>query len=157
MMKNMMVRTALAEDLAVLFTFEQEIIEAERPFDSTIQDGEVHYYDLRQLIEAPHAEVVVAEINHTIIGSGYAVIRTAQEYLKHSRYAHLGFMYVEPEYRGKGVNKAILEALKQWVIAQEITEIRLEVYEENTVAKNAYQKAGFKAHLLEMRMEVGGA
>lgn len=151
-----MVRTALTEDLAVLLTFEQEIIEAERPFDSTIKEGEVHYYDLRQLIESPQAEVVVAEINQTIIGSGYAVIRTAQEYLKHNRYAYLGFMYVKPEYRGKGVNKAILEALKQWVIAQEITEIRLEVYEENTIAKNAYQKAGFKAHLLEMRMDVGG-
>lgn len=154
MTENIRVRAALTEDLAVLLEFEQNIIEAERPFDITIKDGEVHYYDLRQLIESPEAEVMVAEINHTIIGSGYAVIRTAQEYLKHSRYAYLGFMYVKPEFRGKGVNRAILEALKQWIIAQQITEIRLEVYDDNEIAKSAYQKAGFKAHLLEMRMKV---
>ena len=154
-MENRVVRTALAEDLEVLLEFEQGIIEAERPFDSTIKEGEIHYYDLGQLIESPNAEVVVAEIDHQIIGSGYAVIRNAQAYLKHSRYAYLGFMYVKPEHRGKGINRAILEALKQWVISQKITEIRLEVYDDNDIAKNAYQKAGFKAHLLEMRMEAG--
>ena len=76
MMENMKVRTALAEDLEVLLEFEQKIIEAERPFDSTIKDGEIHYYDLRQLIESPHAEVMVVEINQILIGSGYAVIKT---------------------------------------------------------------------------------
>ena len=52
------------------------------------------------------------------------------------------------------MNQQILQALKEWVIEKKVTEIRLVVYDENILAKNAYRKAGFKAHMLEMRMEL---
>ncbi len=155
-MKDMIIRTARAEEIDILLGFEQGIVATERPFDSTLKEGEIHYYDLLYLIEAPTAEVVVAEIDGQVVGSGYALIKEAKPYLKHSHYAYLGFMYVKPEYRGRGVNKAILVALQDWAISQNIREIRLEVYEENIVAKNAYEKAGFKGNLLEMRLELPG-
>ena len=150
----MIVRPAKVEEIDTLLAFEQGIVTAERPFDSTLREGEIHYYDLIHLIESPIAEVVVAEIDSELVGSGYALIKEAKPYLKHTHYAYLGFMYVKPEYRGQGVNKAILDALKQWAISKNITEIRLEVYDENLVAKKAYEKAGFKGNLLEMRMEL---
>lgn len=153
-MKNITVRAAQKDEIVTLLTFEQGIVTAERPFDSTLKEGEIHYYDLIHLIESPEAEVVVAEIDGELVGSGYALIKEAKPYLKHTHYAYLGFMYVKPQYRGQGVNKAILEALKQWSVSQNIREIRLEVYEDNTVAKKAYEKAGFKGNLLEMRMEL---
>ncbi|RFS15070.1 GNAT family N-acetyltransferase [Emticicia sp. C21] len=153
-MKNITVRAAQKDDIETLLTFEQGIVEAERPFDSTLKEGEIHYYDLIQLIENPEAEVVVAEIDGELVGSGYALIKEAKSYLKHTHYAYLGFMYVKPQHRGQGVNKAILEALKEWAISRNIREIRLEVYDDNTIAKKAYEKAGFKGNLLEMRMEL---
>lgn len=153
-MKNITVRAAQKDEIVTLLTFEQGIVAAERPFDSTLKEGEIHYYDLIHLIESPEAEVVVAEIDGELVGSGYALIKEAKPYLKHTHYAYLGFMYVKPQYRGQGVNKAILEALKQWSVSQNIREIRLEVYDENTVAKKAYEKAGFKGSLLEMRMKL---
>ena len=153
-MKNFRIRTAQKEDIEILLTFEQGIVTAERPFDSTLKEGEIHYYDLAYLIDIPIAEVVVAEIEGELVGSGYALIKEAKPYLKHSHYAYLGFMYVKPEFRGQGINKAILEILKQWAVSQNIREIRLEVYDENLVAKKAYEKAGFRANLLEMRMEL---
>ena len=76
--------------------------------------------------------------------------------MKHDEYAHLGFMYVKPAWRGNGINQQILENLKEWIIGKKITEMRLLVYDENIIAKKAYLKAGFKAHLLEMRMEIKG-
>jgi GNAT superfamily N-acetyltransferase len=39
------------------------------------------------------------------IDAGYARIEQAKPYLKHTAYAYLGFMYVLPAYRGKGINK----------------------------------------------------
>lgn len=153
-MKNITVRPAQKDEIVTLLTFEQGIVTAERPFDSTLKEGEIHYYDLIHLIESPEAEVVVAEIDGELVGSGYALIKEAKPYLKHTHYAYLGFMYVKPRYRGQGVNKVILEALKQWSGSQNIREIRLEVYDDNTVAKKAYEKAGFKGNLLEMRMEL---
>jgi ribosomal protein S18 acetylase RimI-like enzyme len=35
-----------------------------------------------------------------------------------------------------------------------MTEVRLEVYEENEPAKKAYVKAGFTPNLLEMRLKI---
>lgn len=153
-MSNVKIRPARVDEIDILLSFEQGIVSAERPFDSTLKEGEIHYYDLIDLIESPIAEVVVAEIDGELIGSGYALIKEAKPYLKHTHYAYLGFMYVKPEYRGQGVNKAILQTLQQWAIGQNIREIRLEVYEENIVAKKAYEKAGFKGNLLEMRLEL---
>ena len=86
-----------------------------------------------------------------LIGSGYARIEASKHYLLHTRHAYLGFMYVVPEHRGKGVNQLIIEALKQWSLSQNITELRLDVYSENQPAINAYEKAGFTKYLIEMR------
>ena len=75
----------------------------------------------------------------------------SKSYLKHDQHAYLGFMYVLPEYRGKGINKLILGHLKDWALSQGLTELRLEVYSENSSAIKAYEKFGFKSHMLEMR------
>jgi len=151
-MSEIITRTALPADLEILLTFEQGIITAERPFDPTLKDGEIHYYDLSQMITAPDVEVIVAELDGEIVGSGYARIMVPKSYLKHSRYCYLGFMYTKPGHRGKGVNNKVLEALKAWALSQDIRELRLEVYHQNQPALKAYEKAGFNGHLLEMRL-----
>ena len=87
-------------------------------------------------------------------GCGYARIDDSKHYLKHKQHAHLGFMYVVPHYRGKGVNKLIIEKLKQWAQQRDIAEIRLEVYAANNAALKAYEKAGFAGHMLTMRMNL---
>ena len=148
------IRKATLSDLDVLLGFEQEVVNAERPFDITLKDENVRYYDLEELISAPHVELVVAESGSEIIGSGYARLETSEPYLKHQKHAYLGFMYVVPTYRRKGVNKEIIEVLKQWSVSQNVTEMRLEVYVNNLAAIRAYERAGFEPHMLEMRMSL---
>jgi GNAT superfamily N-acetyltransferase len=97
----------------------------------------------------------VAEENGEILGAGSAEIRPAKDYLAHSHYVYLGFMFTRPEARGKGVNKKILDELMDWSRTKGIKEIRLEVYAGNAVARQAYEKSGFKDHLIEMRFESG--
>jgi ribosomal protein S18 acetylase RimI-like enzyme len=153
-MDNIKIRGANENDLAVLIEFEQEIIKAEREFDNSLKEGATHYYNFQDLIASPKAKVLIAEIDNEIVGSGFAMIKEAEFFLKHCEYAYIGLMYVKPLYRGKGINQQILQILKEWIIGRKITEIRLVVYDENILAKNAYQKAGFKGHVLEMRMEI---
>jgi GNAT superfamily N-acetyltransferase len=93
-------------------------------------------------------------LNNEIVGSGYARIETSKIYLKHPKHAYLGFMYVKPEYRGKGVNQKIIKGLKQWAIGQGITELRLDVYNDNLSAIKAYEKVGFAKLMVEMRMGI---
>jgi len=152
-MKNRITtRSARPEDLDILYQFEQGIITAERPYNETLKPGHINYYDLKEMLGLPYAHIVVAVDGDKIIGSGYARIQSAKPFLQHEQYAYLGFMYVEPDYRGQGVNQLILDALKTWSESRGIYELRLHVYNGNAVAIRAYEKAGFEKHLLEMRM-----
>ena len=154
-MNTIITRKATLNDLPVLAEFLQLLVEAERPFDETLKDGEVIYYDLRDLIERSDSELLVLEDAGKLVGAGYAQIRKGKTYVKFEEYAHLGFMYVLPEYRGRGLNQQLIEELKAWVLSQGVREVQLEVYTENAAAVRAYEKAGFKQILTRMRCEIG--
>lgn len=151
---NVEIRPATENEVVILISFEQGIIEFERPFDKTLGEGTIHYYDLEALIKSENSEVLVAVVNNEIVGSGYAKIIPAKPYLKHAEYAYLGFMYVKPDFRGHGINKKIIGELIEWAKNRNQTEVRLEVYDKNVIAKNAYQKIGFTPNLLEMRLGI---
>ncbi|MEO0573478.1 MAG: GNAT family N-acetyltransferase [Bacteroidota bacterium] len=153
-MENVIIRDAILEDLPVLKTFEQELIKAERPFDPTIRQAPISYYDLEEYVRRDDVKVVVAEIEGTLVSSGYAYAKPARTYLDHTQYAYLGFMYTVPDYRGRGINKKIVEVLMDWARKNDLLEIRLTVYNKNLPAVKAYEKVGFQEHLNEMRIRL---
>ena len=134
--------------------FEQAIISVERSFDSYLKNEPISYYDLKTLVSSENAEVVVAEINKEIVGSGYAKIEKSKLYVEHDFHSYLGFMYVDPEHRGKGVNQRILDTLKHWSKRKNITHLYLDVYAGNQAAIRAYEKSGFESNLIEMRVPI---
>jgi len=151
-MEDFIVRKAKLEDLEVLLEFEQGVIQAERPYDQTLAEDPISYYDISEMISSEDAAVVVVECDAQLIASGYAKIKKARHYLDHELYSYLGFMYTRPEFRGKGVNKLVVDELRQWSVSKGLNEIRLTVYEDNIAAIKAYEKVGFKKHLIEMRV-----
>ncbi|HEX6848499.1 MAG TPA: GNAT family N-acetyltransferase [Chitinophagaceae bacterium] len=153
-MTGVNIRKAAPGDVEQLLAFEQEIIHTERPFDPTVKPDPINYYDLKAMLVARNVEVLVAEIGNRIIASGYARIEKSQPFLKHTHHAYLGFMYVAREYRGQGINKEIIGTLAKWALSQNIHELRLEVYYDNVPAIKAYEKFGFKKHMIEMRFNL---
>lgn len=153
-MLKVIVREAHIDDLETLLEFEQGVIEYERQFDPTLKLEHAQYYDIPLMIEASHIQLLVAEIDGELVGSGYARIEEAKPYLQHQSYAYLGFMYVSEKHRGKGVNKLIFEGLKDWILTRGIHEVRLDVYNQNESAIKAYEKVGFVKHLDNMRMSI---
>jgi ribosomal protein S18 acetylase RimI-like enzyme len=151
---NLEIREALLEDLHILKHFEQEIIRFERPFASNLKKDPIVYYNLKDLIQRKDAQVLVAIIEEKIVGSGYALIRNSKPYIEPEQYAYLGFMFVSPQHRGKGINAKITEKLIGWIKKRNLTEIQLDVYAENDSALNAYKKIGFKPDLLNMRLVI---
>ncbi|PKA99314.1 ribosomal protein S18 acetylase RimI-like enzyme [Flavobacteriaceae bacterium MAR_2009_75] len=152
-MGEFILRKATVSDLEHLLKFEQEIIQAERPFDPTIREGKISYYDIEELILSDEAEVLVIEYEDKLVASGYAKIREARHYLDHEVYSYLGFMYTDLKYRGQSLNRKIVDALREWSYNRGVKEVRLTVYQENLGAIKAYEKAGFKKHIIEMRLE----
>ena len=153
-MNGLRIRDARPSDIPQLLRFEQELVKAERPFDPTIRPDPVSYYDLREYVNSDMVKVVVAEVDGKIVSSGYAYEKEARPYLDHATYAHLGFMYTVPEYRGRGINKKLIDVLLDWARSNELTEVRLTVYDDNTSAIKAYEKVGFTNHLQEMRLRL---
>ena len=148
------IRTALPEDLPTLLQFEQGIISSERPYDETLKPAPISYYDIGEMIADPDAEVAVAVYGERLIGSGYAIRKASRHYLTPPFHAFIGFLYVEPDFRGQGVNQRVLNHLFAWARANDLPEIHLTVYPDNAPAIRAYEKVGFEPYILEMRMNL---
>lgn len=150
------IRVATTDDLPRLLDIEQCIIEAERPFNDRMKDGHTHYYDLDELLEDDDCRIAVAETDDRIVASGFARLRDSEQYLAHDRHAYLGFMYVEPRHRGRGINRAIIAELVEWSRSRGVRDVYLDVYEGNRAAMRAYEKAGFGRSVVEMRLSLTG-
>jgi len=148
------IREAAEADLKTLKNFEQEVIRYERPFAPNLKEDPIIYYDILDLMLRDDALVLVGVIDDRIIASGYALIKKSKPYIKEAKHAYLGFMYVEPAYRGRNVNGEIVSKLLVWAKRKHLTEIQLDVYAENESALKAYTKAGFKPDLLKMRINL---
>lgn len=151
---DILIRAATLEDLPTLLTFEQGIISAERPYDSTLKPDPISYYDIGEMIADADAEVAVAVSGERLIGSGYAIKKASRHYLNPPYHAFIGFLYVEPDFRGRGVKQRVLEHLFAWARANDLPEIHLTVYPDNAPAIRAYEKVGFEPYILEMRMNL---
>lgn len=145
-------REAVISDIDQLFALEQKVVEAERPYNTSIKKGKPIYYDMQKLISDSDSYLIVAEDKGEIVGTGYAQIQLSKESLQHQKHAYLGFMYVSPKHRGKELNKKIIDKLFSWSKNQGVNDHYLEVYSGNSSAIRAYEKIGFKPCLIEMKL-----
>ena len=149
---HFIIREAVEEELKTLQEFEQEIVRYERPFAPNLKENPITYYDIKDLINRPDALVLVVVVDNKLVGSGYALIKKSEPYKHPDYFAYLGFMYIAPEQRGKGLNGTLIKELIQWAKKRDIHEVQLDVYAENKSALSAYSKLGFKPDLLKMRL-----
>lgn len=75
----------------------------------------------------PNAETWVAEINDEVVGF-ISLINN-----------EVGALFVQPEFHGNGVGKALMDQAKKLH-----RELELEVFKENPIGRNFYAKNGFK-------------
>lgn len=154
MINRIEIRSARLEDLPILLSFEQGIIQAERPYDSTLKPDPISYYDIGEMIDSEDAEVAVAVLDGELIGSGYAKKTRSRHYVSPDDHAFIGFLFVKPEHRGHGVNRRVLDHLFAWAKAAGLPEVHLTVYPDNAPAIRAYEKVGFDPYLVEMRLNL---
>jgi RimJ/RimL family protein N-acetyltransferase len=145
-------REANSNDLPQLLKIEQRLIDFERPFNASLKSENAVYYDFPHLISDGDSYFLVVELSGTIIGTGYAQIRDSKEALIHPKHSYIGFIFVSPEHRGKALNQKILDRLIEWGQSKKVNDFYLNVYSQNEAAIKAYDKAGFKPCLVEMKL-----
>lgn len=149
-----LLREATLDDLSILLEFEKKLIEYERKFTPNLKKSDFNYYNLKSYIINSEVSVVVAEEKNKLIASGYALIRDNKLYKIPDKLIFLGFMYVIPEFRGKGINKKILDYLIAWGKNKGLNEFQLTVYAQNESAIKAYKKSGFSFETITMRLNI---
>lgn len=154
MNNSILIRKANKNDLETLLKFEQGVIEAERPLDPFLAEGNLFYYNIPEMIISENVHLIVAVSNKKLVASGYVRIENSRHYHKNLKHGYIGFMYVKPSFRGQRISNLILESLKIWAKEKELKELRLDVYSNNLGALKAYKRFGFTESLVNMRMDI---
>ena len=153
-MTHISLRQATIKDLKKLLEFEQGVVEAEKPLDTFLGDGNLTYYNIPELITAENSHLIVAVSKEKLVGSGYIRLENSAHYHKNSKHGYIGFMYVLPDYRGQRISGLILDSLKIWAKEKNLKELRLDVYHNNPSAVKSYERFGFTKSLVNMRIDI---
>ena len=90
-------------------------------------------------------EVLIAEDGEgRAVGFAELSIRAYAEGCETDRVAFLEGWYVEPEYRGRGAGRALVEAADAWAAAQGCTEFGSDALIDNTASAAAHAAVGFE-------------
>jgi GNAT superfamily N-acetyltransferase len=87
--------------------------------------------------------------------AGFAFLEHATDYFTGERHGHLGMIAVVAGAEGRGLGAALMGAAEHWARAQGYSRLTLNVFEGNTRARRAYERAGFEVETLRYVKPLG--
>lgn len=96
---------------------------------------------------------VQAEGEQNPVGVVDATIEKPYDVFKPKPVLHIHGVYVEPDHRGEGIGRRLLEAALEWGREKGCVEAELNTLVGNP-ARNLYERMGFKVFELEMRLKL---
>ena len=118
--------------------------------DEFLKTTRDYYSEQYRLSRCVHA---VKEENGVIIGCAGGLIRT-DDFLRHSfktyEYGYVMDVYVEPEYRRKGIARSLVEMILRWHSGKAIKTVKLDA---SKLSGTLYQGLGFKSSI-EMAIQI---
>jgi GNAT superfamily N-acetyltransferase len=105
---------------------------------------------LRRILSDPNRYVVLGLMDEVVVGMAIARAETVGE-------ANLGVIdgcYVEPEARGVGVGRAMLDSLTSWMVSKKCRTVDAVALPGQRETKQFFEAAGFKARLITMNREL---
>lgn len=123
-----MIRNARLADLDRLDALEQRCFETDR----------LSRRSFRRMITQAHADLLIHETADAI--DGYALVL----YHKGTHLARLYSIAVDPDARGRGIGRALLDQAELTALEQGCITMRLEIRSDNASAANLYRDAGYR-------------
>ncbi|HWQ84625.1 MAG TPA: GNAT family N-acetyltransferase [Anaerolineales bacterium] len=96
--------------------------------------------------------VYIAELEGNVVGFMLGRVKRVAPYLGGVMVGELSDMWVEPEARRLGVGKVLSLVTMQWLAAQGVHSIEVQILEGNEPIWRLYEKMGFKPELRQIRM-----
>lgn len=144
------IEPARSEDVEPVTDMWVSLARSQRAYDSVIR-AEANRERMRESLAAHAAAdaLLVARLEGSVVGfASFSIERGALE-LDVTR-GTLSNIYVEPEYRGRGIGTALLEATEAALEARGVDVVLLEVMAGNEAARRFYRERGYEYHRLTM-------
>ncbi len=150
-MRGLIIRKARETDLHEIKSLMRELIETLESREGI--DENAVFENCREILKAPNAHLLVAELNGEIVGALHLNIRRT---ILHSAPSGLiDELVVSGEHKGEGIRGKLIEAAVE--VCRELGCVEVEVSTEigNLKAREFYRNRGFEetAVLLEMDLE----
>ena len=160
MSQEIRIRVAAAGDEAILASLSASVHDlhvGQRPdvFKPTDFRGLEEWF--RQTLNAASAKIWIAELGARAVG--YAVVipqrRTESVFCYERRWHEVDQVGVHPYYRRHGVARSLLRSIVESARADGVSELELNTWTFNDVARNAFERLGFVSRnvRLERRRE----
>jgi GNAT superfamily N-acetyltransferase len=140
-----MIRLLQSSDVAAFVALRRRaLLDAPLAFGASPEDDFAAAPDalLAQMQKAPDW-VIAGAFDETLVGAA-GLLR--DRHLKAAHKAHVWGMFVQPEARGRGIGRALLDALVAHARTLDgVTTVRLAVSDAAPEARRLYERAGFQA------------
>ena len=147
MSSDVFVRRAQLSDLETIVELRLSLLReyAENPLYGRLRpDAEARAHDLyRAQLTSPLEAIFVAEAEAGVVGILRCVDTPSSPLLDPERYCYVSSAYVRPEWRRRGVLRALLERAIAWCDERGIDEMRLHNAASSIAATEAWQALGF--------------
>jgi GNAT superfamily N-acetyltransferase len=98
---------------------------------------------------------VAASPDGSVLGAGYAERET--DYFTQEPHGHLGILAVAAEAEGRGVGRALMEAVEQWAAGQGYGLVTLNVFATNERAIAMYEHVGYQPDSIRYVKVIGSS
>jgi ribosomal protein S18 acetylase RimI-like enzyme len=107
-------------------------------------------------LEAQDKAVLVADDNGNVIGYAYAAIEGYDYRALRGPAGVLHDIIVDPEHRGRGVGRLLLDATLEFFRSRGVPRVVLSTAERNEAAQRLFARIGFRRTMIEMTLELDG-
>jgi ribosomal protein S18 acetylase RimI-like enzyme len=154
------IRHATRADLAALGRLGALLVRSHHDFDpqrfilATARTEQGYASFLASQIEERDVIVLVAEENRTVIGYAYAGVEPTDYMSLRGPAGVLHDIVVDPEHRGRGVGRLLLEAALAFLRSRGAPRVVLSTAARNAPAQRLFASAGFRQTMIEMTREL---
>ena len=155
-----LIRRATARDAGSLGRLGALLVEEHHDFDgrrflaATTRTPDLYAGFLTSQLSESDVVVLVAEHECSVIGYAYGAVESYDYMALRGPAAVLHDLIVDPAYRGRGVGRALLNAMVVAFTNHRAPRVVLSTAERNTSAQRFFDRMGFRRTMVEMTREL---
>ncbi|HHX65011.1 MAG TPA: GNAT family N-acetyltransferase [Chloroflexi bacterium] len=98
------------------------------------------------MAESPDGVILLAEVENKAVGLLHAWLRHTLDIpiFVPRRYVEIDNIAVRPDWRGRGIGRALMEAAESWARTRGAKSVELTVWEFNVGARAFYEELGYR-------------